>query len=58
MKDPLEPDSFDRNHWEARLNLVSPGPDAKEIKCDSPKCKKKVGVAVKGGPSGCSKFVH
>ena len=37
---------------------MAPGPDAKEIKCDSPKCKKKVGVAVKGGPSGCSKFVH
>ena len=45
MKDPHEPDSFNRKHWEARLNLVSPGPDAKEIKCDSPKCKKKVGVA-------------
>ena len=35
---------FDRKHWEPRLNLVSPGPDAKEIKCDSPKCKKKVDI--------------
>ena len=38
-----------QQHWEARLNLVAPGTDAREIKCDSPKCKKKMtGATLEG----------
>ena len=36
-------------HWESRLNLLAPGSDVKEIKCDLPNCdKKKTGATLEG----------